>query len=307
MQNVSVSVAGSDYLKQHGIEELLNGLVQELAAAEPADPVEFLRSALGKIPEDKKKRKIDAGAGLEAFPGLSALKWRRLASARAKEISSGPAPGEAQVLCAEGAHFPVSPSDTALVLIDMQTDFLEPTGRVGQFYTDTPVRSGMDGCERLLNACRAAGLTIAHSRSHRYGAAVQDQLVDAGDVGYELHPRFAAKPGEIVVDKWTFGAFASTDLEKELRDRGVNRIFVAGVLTNVCVMNTAFQGVDRFFRVCIVKDASACFDDSWHDMALKLINEPQRRKGHNRQLGLYFGEVAEVAEVEKGLAPLIKK
>lgn len=298
---VTLKLEGSEYLKKHGIEELLSGVLTELAKAEPDDPVEFLRTALETTHQAKRRKLSEA---LEPFPGLSALKWRSLASARAQEIKKGVPPGEVQVLCDEGAFFPVSRSDTALVLIDMQTDFLEPTGRVGQFYTDTPVRSGMDGCERLLKACRAAGLTIAHSRSHRYGSEVRDELVGVGDVGYELHPRFAAKPGEIVVDKWTFGAFASTDLEKELRARGVCRIFVVGVLTNVCVMNTAFQGVDRFFRVCVVKDASACFDNNWHDMALKLLNEPQRKKGHNKELGLYFGEVAEVAEVVKALAPL---
>eukprot|EP00439_Symbiodinium_sp_Y106_P082516 s989_g21.t4 len=107
----------------------------------------------------------------------------------------------------------------------------------------TSVQSGMDGCERLLAACRNAGLAIAHSRSHRYGSVVRDDLVGTADEGYELHPRMRAREGEIVVDKWTYGAFASTRprpavckvgrevsyavtryLERELRARGVRRI-----------------------------------------------------------------------------------
>lgn len=59
----------------------------------------------------------------------------------------------------------------------MQWDFLEADGRVGGHYSDlSSVRSGMAGCERLLAACRKAGLTIAHSRSHRYGSLVRSEL-----------------------------------------------------------------------------------------------------------------------------------
>lgn len=105
----------------------------------------------------------------------------------------------------------------------------------------------------------AAGLTIAHSRSHRYGAKVLPELLHPLDETYELHPRLRALPGEIVVDKFTFGAFASTELEERLRERGVTRILLGGVLTNVCVLATAVQAVDRFFRVCLVEDACGAF------------------------------------------------
>jgi len=238
------------------------------------------------------------------------LEKRAAMSARAKAAADGAKPGEggAAAACRGGRSFPCARSDTALVLIDMQTDFLEPTGRIGQHYanTDSPIRSGMEGCRRLLAAARAAGLTIAHSRSHRYGSTVRDELVGTSDEGYELHPTLRALPGEIVVDKWTYGAFASTPLEDELRARGVERIFLCGVLTNVCVLSTASQAVDRFFRVCLVEDACAAFNQEWHDAAIKLISEPQIGKGHNAQVGLYFGEVAKVADVEAALAPLAK-
>merc|ERR1711972_716991 len=106
---------------------------------------------------------------------------------------------------------------------------------------------------------------------------------------------------------WTFGAFASTPLEDELRARGVERILLCGVLTNVCVFATASQAVDRFFRVCLVRDACAAFSDEWHNMAIKLINEPQTKKGHNAQVGLYFGEVCSASDVEEALRPLPKR
>jgi len=218
-------------------------------------------------------------------------------------------PSEGVLSCKGERDFPVARHDTALVLIDMQFDFLEPTGRVGLHYTDSPCRTGMEGCRRLLAVARRAGLTIAHSRSHRYGATVRDDLVGTSDEGYELHPELRARPGEIVVDKWTFGAFASTPLEEELRARGVERILLCGVLTNVCVFATASQAVDRFFRVCLISDACAAFQPDWHEMALRLIHEPQAKKGHNAQTGLYFGEISTCDEVERcfgELEPLVR-
>ena len=65
---------------------------------------------------------------------------------------------------------------------------------------------------------------------------------------------------------------------------------------------TAVQAVDRFFRVCLVEDACAAFDPSWHAKAVDLINEPQVRKGHADQpVGLYFGEVSSSQDVVRGL------
>ena len=185
--------------------------------------------------------------------------------------------------------------------IDLQRDFVEATGRIGGRYADLKnVDAAVRKASDLLKAARAAGLTIAHSRSHRYGATIRDDLI--GDPGYELCDACRAQPGEIVVDKWTFGAFASTDLEARLRERGVRRILLCGVLTNVCVMATAVQAVDRFFRVCLVEDACAAFDPSWHAKAVDLINEPQVRKGHADQpVGLYFGEVSSSQDVVRGL------
>ncbi len=211
------------------------------------------------------------------------------------------APADAAIPCRHGRRFSIARSDTALVCIDLQRDFVEATGRIGGRYADLKnVDAAVRKASDLLKAARTAGLTIAHSRSHRYGASIRDDLI--GDRGYELCDACSAQPGEIVVDKWTFGAFASTDLEARLRERGVRRILLCGVLTNVCVMATAVQAVDRFFRVCLVEDACAAFDPSWHAKAVDLINEPQVRKGHADQpVGLYFGEVSSSREVVRGL------
>jgi len=259
-------------------------------------------------------------------------------AAISEALLHGSSDGDAAVECTrgEGRSFGVSTSDTALVLIDMQADFLHHEGRLGRFYDASRHRvlaKTIRQVEVLLAAARKAGLTIAHSRSHRYGAAIRLDLLEgqqpgapaglldadstagaggaqlqhfgAVDAGYELLPSLRALPGEIVVDKWTFGAFASTDLEAQLRARGVRKILLAGILTNVCVFATAVQAVDRFFRVCLVEDATGAFDATWHEKAVELISGPQIAPGHAaKAVGLYFGEVSTVANVEKALQQL---
>jgi len=260
------------------------------------------------------------------------LRSEREAAISAKLADDATADGDAFVECSHGIDrlFGMRQSDTALVLIDMQADFLHHRGRLGQHYDSSRhkvLANTITKVEKLLTAARRAGLTVAHSRSHRYGAAIRRDLllgpqagapaIDAAanarhpqhfgavDLGYELLPSLRALPGEIVVDKWTFGAFASTDLEAQLRARGIRKILLAGILTNVCVFATAVQACDRFFRVCLVEDATGAFSPAWHEQAVDLLSGPQCAPGHaSKAVGLYFGEVATVGDVEVALGKL---
>ena len=216
--------------------------------------------------------------------------------------------------------FPAHGKNTALVIIDMQSDFLSKSGRLGQHYSRDVLErleATTANVARVLEKCREKGFTIAHSRSHRYGAEIRRDLLNGIDVSmsspiegvdatYNFVERLKPKDGEIIVDKWTFGAFASTDLENQLVGRGVERILLCGILTNVCVMATAVQACDRFFRVCLVEDACGAFgkekEGGWHDMAVTLINGPQiAKQNHHKSVGLYFGEVATVDAVVEAL------
>ncbi len=109
----------------------------------------------------------------------------------------------------------------------------------------------------------------------------------------------------IIIFSLTPPLTASTDLEQELRKRGVKRILLGGILTNVCVMATAVQACDRLFRVCLVEEACGAFKRSWHEKAVSLLNEPQISGGHaDGAVGLYFAEVATLADAQKALAVL---
>jgi nicotinamidase-related amidase len=85
----------------------------------------------------------------------------------------------------------------------------------------------------------------------------------------------------------------------------VRKILLAGILTNVCVLATAVQACDRFFRVCLVEDAAGAFRDDWHESAVQLLSGPQCAPGHaGNAVGLYFGEVATLSSVEAALSQL---
>jgi nicotinamidase-related amidase len=163
------------------------------------------------------------------------------------------AAGDASIACTGDREFPIKLSDTALYVTDMQGDFLLPEGRVGQFYSAKELEQMqpvIENCHRLVTAARAAGITIAYGRSHRFGAEVRRDLIcdKSSDDTYNVIEQLRPRQEDIVVDKWTWGIFASTDLEQQLRDRGIRRLIVCGVATNVCVTNMVFQAVDRFFR-----------------------------------------------------------
>ena len=223
------------------------------------------------------------------------------------------AAGDAAIPCTGGRSFPLKLSDTALYITDMQGDFLLPEGRVGQHYSNEDIermKPVIASTERLVAAAREAGITIAYGRSHRFGAEIRRDLICARDSDdtYNVIESIRPREEDIVVDKWTWGIFASTDLESQLRARGIRRLIVCGVATNVCVTNMVFQAVDRFFRVCLIPEACGAFDKSWHEQAIAMLNGPQIKAGHSNSrfdnTGLYFCETATVSNVEATLKGL---
>lgn len=203
---------------------------------------------------------VSAGwAAASRFHSPQALLRRQ--AERAEQLAADAAQhaaGDVSIACTGDREFPIKLSDTALYVTDMQGDFLLPEGRVGQFYSAKELEQMqpvIDNCHRLVSAARAAGITIAYGRSHRFGAEVRRDLIcdrDSEDT-YNVVEQLRPRQEDIVVDKWTWGIFASTDLEQQLRDRGIRRLIVCGVATNVCVTNMVFQAVDRFFRNSLAK------------------------------------------------------
>ena len=282
----------------------------------------FLKRLRNKREVDRvARRSVTLRDGKDAIEGETYVRCRGGGEGEgAKNDKSEEEEGKETRLNGSFRTFPAHGKNTALVIIDMQSDFLDKSGRLGQHYSPDVLErleATTANVARVLEKCREKGFTIAHSRSHRYGAEIRRDLLNGVDVSrrspiegvdatYNFVEQLKPKEGEIIVDKWTFGAFASTDLEKQLVGRGVERILLCGILTNVCVMATAVQACDRFFRVCLVEDACGAFgkekEGGWHDMAVTLINGPQiAKQNHHKSVGLYFGEVATVDAVVEAL------
>jgi biuret amidohydrolase len=187
-----------------------------------------------------------------------------------------------------------APGSTALIVIDMQRDFLDPRGYVGQSGVDVGIlRAAIPNVRRLLDAARAADIRVIHTREgHRpdladlnptkarraagVGAAIGSRgplgrLLVRGEPGHGIIEELLPLPSEVVIDKPGFGAFYATDLELVLRAWGVTALTLAGVTTDVCVHSTLREAVDRGFECQTVGDACAAADRSIHEAMLSCI------------------------------------
>src|SRR5580658_8731429 len=185
-------------------------------------------------------------------------------------------------------------SGIALLIIDMQRDFLDPLGYVAQTGVDVGIlRAAIEPVRRLLAAARAAQIKVIHTREgHRpdlsdltavkrrraagAGAPIGSlgplgRLLVRGEYGHDIIDEVAPGPGEAVIDKPGFGAFYATDLELQLRAGGITHLALAGVTTDICVHTTLCEAIDRGFYCTTVSDACAAGDPQLHAAMLKCI------------------------------------
>ena len=187
-----------------------------------------------------------------------------------------------------------APHASALLVIDMQRDFLDPLGYVAQTGVDVSIlRRTIAPVRRLLAAARAATIPVIHTREgHRTdlsdltvfkqrraagsGAPIGSvgplgRLLVRGEPGHAIIADAAPLPGETVIDKPGFGAFYATDLELILRAAGISALTIAGVTTDICVHSTLREAVDRGFDCTTVADACAAGDPAVHAAMLTCI------------------------------------
>ena len=162
----------------------------------------------------------------------------------------------------------------ALLVIDLQVDFLSPDGYFAhKGYDPTPLRAILPNVNRLIAAARSAGMLIVHTRQgHRadladmtpYGHWRRQRAgLDGSTILLRSSPGFATVPEialhdtDVIVDKTANGAFTYTDLEQILRARGISHLFFTGCTTDVCVHSTLREAIDRNFQCCLVEDACA--------------------------------------------------
>jgi len=196
-------------------------------------------------------------------------------------------------LAADPYEFVFAPPATALLIIDMQRDFLEPEGFGAALGNDVSrVRTAIAPTQRVLAAWRLAGLTVIHTREgHRPDLAdlapakrargrlargigdpgPMGRILVRGEPGHDIIPELAPLPGEPIVDKPGKGAFYATDLEAMLRNRGITRLVVCGVTTEVCVNTTVREANDRGFDCLVLEDCVGSYFPEFAAAGLAMI------------------------------------
>jgi nicotinamidase-related amidase len=182
---------------------------------------------------------------------------------------------------------------TALVIIDMQRDFLEPGG-FGETLGNDVGRLGaaVGPCQAVLRAARAVGMLVIHTREgHRPDLSdappakinrgrpslrIGDRgplgrILIRGEPGHDIIAALAPDPGEPVIDKPGKGAFYQTDLALVLENKRIDTLLVCGVTTEVCVHTTVREANDRGYRCVVLADCCGSYFPEFHEVGLRMI------------------------------------
>lgn len=207
-------------------------------------------------------------------------------------------------------------SQLALVIIDMQRDFLEPGGFGEMLGNDvTQLGSIVPTLKELLDFCRQKGLTIIHTleghqpdlsdclpseRKRGKGSLTigdegpMGRILIRGEPGNTIIPELAPLAGEIVIPKPGKGAFYATELQAILQKRGITHLLFTGVTTEVCVQTTMREANDRGYECLLVEDCTASYFPKFKQATLEMI----------RAQGGIVGWTSSAQNVQKALSGL---
>ncbi|MGB8504866.1 cysteine hydrolase family protein [Mycobacterium sp.] len=211
--------------------------------------------------------------------------------------------------------FAFSVPRTALLVIDMQRDFLEPGG-FGEFLGNdvSLLRTTIQPLSEVLAAAREAGMSVIHTREgHRPDLAdcppsklargklttrigdegPKGRILVRGEYGHDIIDELKPLLDEPVVDKPGKGSFHSTDLDTILRNRGITTLVVTGVTTEVCVHTTVREANDRGYECLVLEDCVGSYFPEFHRVALEMIAAQ----------GGIFGWVTPAETFRRALAP----
>lgn len=163
----------------------------------------------------------------------------------------------------------VDPKRTALIVVDMQNDFVDPKGAL--FVEEA--RRTLPRCQKLLEWARANGLVVVFTQdTHRPGDpewAIWGEHAREGTWGWEIVPELAPREDELVVRKVRYDAFYGTALDHELRVRGIDTLVLCGTVANICVHYTAASAGLRWYHIVLPVDAISALTDFDKEASLR--------------------------------------
>jgi nicotinamidase-related amidase len=197
------------------------------------------------------------------------------------------------IATAQPFAYTFDPAHTALVVIDMQRDFVEPGGFGASLGNDvTRLQAIVPAVRRMLDAWRAIHGVVLHTReahlpdlsdcppakrlrgqpSLRIGdVGPMGRVLIAGEPGAEIVPELAPLPGELVVDKPGKGMFYATHVDELLRERGITHLLFMGVTTEVCVQTSMREANDRGYECLLIEDGTASYFPEFKAAALAML------------------------------------
>lgn len=203
--------------------------------------------------------------------------------------------------------FAIESRHAALVVIDMQRDFIEPGGFGASLGNDVSLlANAVPAVAELLALAREAGWTVVHTReshapdlsdcpsakrlrgapSMRIGdPGPMGRILVRGEPGNAIIDALAPAPGEIVVDKPGKGAFYATSLDATLRERGITQLVFAGVTTEVCVQTSMREANDRGYDCLLIEEATASYFPAFREATLAMIRSQGGIVGWTATLG----------------------
>ena len=218
-----------------------------------------------------------------------------------------------QVIEADPYPLAFAPVSTALLLIDMQRDFLEPGGFGEMLGNDVSLlRRTIEPCQAVLKAARSVGLAVIHTREgHRpdltdappsklargnLETGIGDEgpmgrILVRGEIGHGIIPELAPNDDEAVIDKPGKGAFYETDLNSILKNRGIQTLIVCGVTTEVCFHTTVREANDRGYECVVLEDCVGSYFPEFQRVGIEMI----------KAQGGIFGWVSDSASAIKAL------
>ena len=205
-----------------------------------------------------------------------------------------------------GIREKASPRHTALVVIDMQNDFIAKDGLIAREGRDVSQAEAMaQELPKLLKTAREAGVFVVFVRNvyttdnnfylsdvwleqaarKRNGGYTRIPVCGANSWSGDFYGDVRPLPGEPIVTKHRYSAFYNTDLDTILRANGIRTVVLTGVVTNVCVETSAREAFVRDYYVAVVKDGTAAYSQADHDMTLLNIDR-------------FFGEITSIGELQ---------